>query len=121
MTNDAMLNEFKALLLSYIQREAEVAEIAAWLAAVNWDKGELVDDEARLYSEFELLVTDITEDLRDEEDLREAARKVLSTLTTIDRVLYPSSNGITIGPGSSTTATVLASASMRVTPVPSSS
>ena len=72
------MNELIRLLQDYLTSSTSLAECAEWLAGVDWNDPELTEDEREAFGLFELLVTEISEGLREENDLREEAARFIA-------------------------------------------
>ncbi|MDE2780512.1 MAG: hypothetical protein OXI91_12690 [Chloroflexota bacterium] len=76
------MNELLRLLQDYLTSSISLAECAEWLASVDWDDPELTEDEQDAYGMFELLVTEVAEEMRDEAELRTEVQRFLSERTS---------------------------------------
>ena len=76
------MNELANILERYLSSAAGLREIAEWLAGVDWDDPELTEEEQEAYGLFELLVTEIAEEMRDEAELRAEAERFLADKTS---------------------------------------
>ena len=76
------MNELVEILERYLKSAADLREIAEWLAGVVWDDPEMTEEEQEAYGLFELLVTEIAEEMRDEAELRQEAENFLAERTS---------------------------------------
>ena len=76
------MNEFTTLLQDFLASKASLVDCAEWLAGVDWDDPDITEDEQEAFGLFELLVTEVAEEMRDEEELRQEAARFLAERTT---------------------------------------
>ena len=67
------MNELARLLQNYLAEAKGLGECAEWLAGVVWDDPDLTEEDKESLGLFELLLTEIAEGLREEEEFRDAA------------------------------------------------
>ena len=58
-----------------------LGECVEWLASVDWDDPDLTPEERESLGQFELLLTEIAEGLREESEFREAAAGFVAART----------------------------------------
>ena len=74
------MNELIRLLQDYLTSSTSLAECAEWLAGVDWNDPELTEYEREA---FGLFVTEISEGLREENDLREEAARFIADQSSL--------------------------------------
>ncbi|MDE2938405.1 MAG: hypothetical protein OXR67_05750 [Chloroflexota bacterium] len=72
------MNELVDILKRYFEAAADLREIAEWLAGVDWDDPELTEDEREALGMLLLLVTEVSENMREEAELRTEASRFLA-------------------------------------------
>lgn len=75
------MNELVQLLTTYLMGTRSLPDCAEWLAGIDWDDPDLTEEEQNSLGEFELLITEITEGLRQEAELWQAAATVVAAYT----------------------------------------
>lgn len=73
------MGELALILADYLKGAKGLGECAKWLAGVNWDDPDLTDEEKDSLGLFELLITDVAEGLRDEQELQEEASSFVAS------------------------------------------
>ncbi|MDE2843783.1 MAG: hypothetical protein OXN21_10435 [Chloroflexota bacterium] len=76
------MNELIRLLQDFLASNASLAECAEWLAGVDWSDPEMTEDEQEAYGLFELMVTEVAEEIRDETEFRTEVQRFLSERTS---------------------------------------
>lgn len=101
------MNELIRLLQDYLTSSVSLAECAEWLAGVDWDDPELTADERGSFGLFELLITEISEGLREEYEFREEVARLLAARTPLVFAMMPLENQmVTVASSSESTPTV---------------
>ncbi|MCJ7515672.1 MAG: hypothetical protein MUO89_06875 [Dehalococcoidia bacterium] len=79
-------------------------DFAEWLASVNWDEGNISDENKEVLSKLEILTTEILEELRPEEDLKQEVLEFLvrNTSFTETRVSITNTTIVSLNPTLST-------------------
>ncbi len=83
MLTGVVMNELVRLLEGYLMSSTGLGECAEWLAGVDWDDPALTQEERESLGQFELLLTEIAEGLREESEFRESADDFVSYRTDI--------------------------------------
>ena len=86
------MNELIKLLQYYLTSSISLVECAEWLASVDWDDPELTGDERDALGLFELLITEISEGLREEYEFRREAALLLAAKTPVVFAMAPLAN-----------------------------
>ena len=76
------MNELVEILERYLKSDADLREIAGWLAGVDWDDPELRKDEREALGMLLLLVTEVAEGMRDESELQTEAERFVADRTS---------------------------------------
>ena len=71
------MKEFLDVLTKYVNGERTCSAIEEWLARVDWDDPDLTQESKDAYGLLELLVTEVSEGLRDEGELVREAKNLL--------------------------------------------
>ena len=67
----------------FLASKASLVDCAEWLAGVDWDDPDIAPRmNKKLLACSELLVTEVAEEMRDEEELRQEAARFLAEMTT---------------------------------------
>ena len=74
------MNEIVALLREYLESSANVEHCAEWCAGVDWSDPELTVAEKETVGTLELLITEVAEGLREEEEVRAFALGVVERM-----------------------------------------
>ena len=74
------MNEIVALLRAYLESSADLDRCAEWCAGVDWSDPELTVEEKETAGTLELLITEVAEGLREEEEVRAFALETLERL-----------------------------------------
>ena len=80
------MNEIVALLQAYLESSANLESCAEWCAGVDWSDPELTVEEKETVGTLELLITEVAEGLREEEEVRAFA---LETLERLAKTVVP--------------------------------
>ncbi len=76
-----MLNELRGQVLAYSSGASSLDSFSTWISSIDWSTGGGMSPEEReVLGRFELLVTEVEENLRDEGDLQLAVLNWLATL-----------------------------------------
>ena len=80
------MKEFLDLLGEYVRGAQPFSALGGWLAGVNWDDPDMTEEEQEVFGLFELLTTDVSEGLREEEELiSEAVGAIVRFIIKQDR------------------------------------
>ena len=71
------MKEFLDVLTEYISGERTCSAVEEWLAGVNWDDPDLTQESKDAYGLLELLLIEVSEGLRDEDELVREAKSLL--------------------------------------------
>ena len=71
------MNELVEVLQTYLDGSQSLRNCAKWLAGVDWDDPGLTLEERECLGQFDLLSTEIAEGIREEQEFREAAARVV--------------------------------------------
>ena len=63
------MREFLGLLAKYVSGEQPFSVVEEWLAGVDWDDPNLTQENKEIFGFFELLTTEVSEGLRDQQEL----------------------------------------------------
>ena len=74
------MNEIVALLQAYLEPSGGLDRCAEWCAGVDWSDSELTVEEKETVGTLELLITEVAEGLREEEEVRAFALETLERL-----------------------------------------
>ena len=72
------MKEFLDVLSEYVRGEQPFPAVGEWLVGVDWDDPNLTEEEREGFGLFELLTTEISEGLRDEQELISEATILLT-------------------------------------------
>ena len=78
MTTMKEIGELVELMQSYLRGSNSMDDCAEWLAGVDWDDPDLTKDEMETLGGFVLVLTEISEGLRDEAEFREDAAALVA-------------------------------------------
>lgn len=67
------------ILTEYVSGKQTRSAVEEWLAGVDWDDPDLIQDSKDVFSLLELLKTEVSEGLRDEGELVKEARDFIAT------------------------------------------
>ncbi len=73
------MGELAQILADYLKGAKGLCECAEWLAGVDWDDPDLNDEEKDSFGIFELLITDVADGLRDEQELQVEASSFVAS------------------------------------------
>ena len=63
------MREFLEILAKYVSCEQPFSVVEEWLAGVDWDDPNLTQENKEIFGLFELLTTEVSEGLRDQQEL----------------------------------------------------
>ena len=69
------------MLQAYLESSANLERCAEWCAGVDWSDPELTVEEKETVGTLELLITEVAEGLREEEEIRAFALGVVERVT----------------------------------------
>lgn len=75
------MDDLLQMLQAYVMESKGLGECAEWLASVDWDDPDLTPEQKEDLGLFELLVTEIAEGLREEQEFWEAASEYVGART----------------------------------------
>ena len=75
------MKEFLDVLTKYVNGERTCSAVEEWLAGVDWNDPDLTQESKEAYGLLELLATEVSEGLRDEDELVREAKSLLEKET----------------------------------------
>ena len=72
------MRDFLDLIAKYVSGEQPSSVIEEWLAGVDWDDTSLNEDDKEIFGLFELLTTEVSEGIREEQELTSEATRLLT-------------------------------------------
>ena len=73
------MGELVQLMQSYLRGASTIDDCAEWLAGVDWDDPELTEDETEALGGFVLVLTEISDGIRDESEFKEDVRQFVAS------------------------------------------
>lgn len=73
------MGELAQILADYLKGAKELSQCAEWLAGVDWDDPDLTEEEKDSFGLFDLLITDVAQGLRDEQELQVEASSFVAS------------------------------------------
>ena len=72
------MKDFLDLLARCVSGEQPFSVVEEWLAGIDWDDPDLTPDEKETFGLFELLTTEVSEEMRDQQELLSEATTLLT-------------------------------------------